>query len=116
MTIEDRLKEIEARADAATPNWEARHLTEDDPSGEAHWITSPKCDVLESMNYRAEDVDFAVHARTDVPALVKGWRILAEAIGCEKNEYRGKCNSVWGLCDRCLALAAAERCLAEGGK
>lgn len=85
--LTDRLDEIEARADAATPGpWEAdvtevsQHWSRPEP-----WATVVSSEV-HCMAYcyggsgrgieRETDAEFIAHARTDVPALVAALRAV----------------------------------------
>lgn len=87
--ISQRLDEIQARADAATPNWDLdEHFRGDgfvvmaDGVRRAHFPDLRN--ALGSEDNQAANAAFAVAARTDVPALVAALRAVLDLIAEEE--------------------------------
>lgn len=78
---DSELKQIEARANAATDGpWEVRpHFDEYGRELRmTRWVTG-----VEVENLEIEDAEFVAHARTDVPALCEEVRRLRKLLGNE---------------------------------
>lgn len=109
--LQTRIKEILARAQAATPGpW----------VGDEFEMTTPKAPVLIPGNVRlvwAEDyhmsewdAEFCKHARTDVESLAKALEVAVEGLlsECYCTEY--------GLCRVCKCYVRIEKIMCGGGE
>lgn len=90
MTLD--LQQIERRAAAASPADEWRgNLLEDgpnygmrqrDPADDGRFYSGTPCPDVASVEQAEADCLFAVHARTDIPALVAEVRVLRTTLEC----------------------------------
>lgn len=99
MTANDRLAEIQARAEKATDGpW--RHSVERERYETAHYVRHGEGEHLAVFtgNYSgaSEDGEFIAHARTDVPALVAALRAVLHLHRPTMHQC-GCC----GTCDEC---------------
>lgn len=115
MTLQDRLSEIEERAEKATPGpWKLADIEQESRSrlkdkaiyrrlGEYALATVHVDKKSELFN-----ADFIAASRTDIPKLVKALRVLDNALKCNETFH-----SLGGIddCEPCLAKLKAGRIL-----
>lgn len=111
MTILEKLDEMQARCDKATPgpwraDWKGTNHFELTSASSPYWLVRP-----EQGFERGEDLEFVAHSRTDLPRLLAALRVAVDGLAsCCVNRIGGK-EQLCGHCYSCKAIANVERAL-----
>ena len=112
MSISDRLDQIEKRASAATPGpWRWTNEVRQRLLGDRHNDPSEIIRCAALLHPQKGDAEFIAHARTDVPALVAGYRSLLDLHADQGDRCANGCldegGSYYWPCDTYAVAAAA---------